>query len=78
MTRSENMRRLWADPEWAARARARQSETTKATLAKLWADPAYRETRLATLAAGREVRMAKVRAKYIARVSRETSAGEST
>lgn len=75
MTRSENMRRLWADPEWAARARARQSATASATLAKLWADPAYRETRLAALALGRQIRTDKLRAKYIAQVSRETSRG---
>jgi hypothetical protein len=42
MTRSENMRRLWADPEWADRARARLSTTASKTLGKLWADPGYR------------------------------------
>lgn len=43
MTRSENMRRLWADPAFRERARQRQSATMKATNERLWADPSYRE-----------------------------------
>lgn len=42
MTRSENMRRLWADPAWSERARARLSATASKTLGRLWTDPDYR------------------------------------
>lgn len=77
MTRSENMSRLWADPEWAARARARQSATTSATLTKLWADPEYRARAAARRAeANRQRKRDRIarRDQLLGRdVSRETS-----
>jgi len=42
MTRSENMKRLWADPAFRAR-RSAQARAHMAALAqRQWADPAYR------------------------------------
>ena len=43
MTRSENMKRLWADPAFRERTRKRQSATMQATNLRLWQQPEYRE-----------------------------------
>lgn len=39
-TRSENMRRLWSDPEWRGRQIASASARMAALNAKRWSDPA--------------------------------------
>ncbi len=42
MTRSENMKRLWADPAFRARRSAQAREHMTALAARQWADPAWR------------------------------------
>lgn len=67
-TRSENMRRLWSDPDW----RARRAANIAAVNARQWSDPSHRaaakeRTRL-QMEAARERRITD-------RVPRETSGG---
>lgn len=74
MTRSENMRRLWADPEFRARAKERLSATATATNARAWTP----ERRAAQSIRTREANMARARLRNASRLDYKTGVSRET